>query len=127
MEKYITIKQSDFEAILGYLHTVLEFSCLEDEHIAEVNNGYDTFVKPFLETSEFQTPEVFVKNQEFETFCENLQDCYGVDVSAADKKVLWRLFDKFREEFTCETSGIECDIITRLVNITPLPTFIEGK
>lgn len=125
MENYITIKQSDFEAILGYIDAVLKSSYPEGEHIAEVNNGYDTFVKPFRETTKLQTPEAFVKNQEFETFCENLQDCYGVNVSVADKRVLWNLFDKFHEEFTGETSGIECDIITRLVNTTPLPAFIE--
>lgn len=127
MEKYITIKQSEFEAILGYLDTIMDLVYPEGENIAKVNDGYETFVKPFRETDKLQTPEAFVKNQEFETFCENLQDGYGVDISAADKKVLWNLFDKFHEEFTDETSGIECNIVTDLVNATPLPALYEDE
>lgn len=103
MEKYIVLKESELNGILGCVDTPSEF----------------------VDTSKLQSPEAFVRSQEFETFCENLQDCYGVDVSAVDERVLWNLFDKFHEEFTGETSGIESDIITRLVNTTPLPALVE--
>ncbi|MEE1504757.1 MAG: hypothetical protein UGF89_11005 [Acutalibacteraceae bacterium] len=127
MEKYITIKQSDFEAILGYVDTVLEFAYPEGKNIAKVNNGYETFIKPFRETNKLQTPEVYARNQEIETFAENLQELYGVDTAAVSKTLLEKLYDKFNEEFSGETGEIESNIITRLVNVTPLPALVAEE
>lgn len=120
MEKYVTIKESDLNGILNYAKLFNK-----EAFDRGLGKKWEACVEPFADMSKLQTPEAFVRNQEFETFCENLQDCYGVNVSAVDKRVLWNLFDKFHEEFTGETSGIECDIITRLINTTPLPAFIE--
>lgn len=120
MENYIVLKESELNGILSYARLFNK-----EAFDRGLGKKWEACVEPFTDTSKLQTPEAFVKNQEFETFCENLQDCYGVDVSATDKKVLWSLFDKFQEEFTGATSGIECDIITRLVNTTPLPAFVE--
>ena len=52
MENKITIDKRDLEALVGYVHDLLDFIDVDDfedeENVELVNDGYDSFVKPII-------------------------------------------------------------------------------
>ena len=117
---YVVVKKSDLDALLGYVDTLMEFIDVEDfedeENVDAVNYGYDNFVEPLRNTSKLKTPDAFVKDEEIETFKENLKDTYNISVSEIPDNKLREAYEAFCERMTLKSSHYEEDIVEEIAD-----------
>lgn len=117
---YVVVKKSDLDALLGYIDTLMDFIDVDDfedeENVDAVNYGYDNFVEPLRNIDKLKTPAAFVKDEEIETFKENLKDAYNISVSEIPDNKLREAYEAFCERMTLKSSRYEEDIVEEIAD-----------
>ena len=104
MEK-ITIDKRLLQGLIGYVHTLQDAIDVEDEEILnEINDGYESFVKPLLDIAydsnaenEENDERVIAKQVDIQDFKESLEDIYDVDIAKFSDKEINEMFDELGE------------------------------
>ena len=104
MEK-ITINKTQLQGLIGYVHTLHDALDVEDEDIlAEINDGYESFVKPLLDIAYESNAEneeiddrIIAKQVDVHDFKESLGDIYSVDVAKISDKEINEMYDELGE------------------------------
>ena len=117
---YVVVKKSDLDALLGYIDTLMDFIDVEDfedeENVDAVNYGYNNFVEPLRNTDKLKSPDAFVKDEEIETFKENLEDTYNISVSEIPDNKLREAYEAFCERMTLKSSRYEEDVVEEIAD-----------
>ena len=121
MKNKIVIDKNDLSALIGYIHTLLDFIDVDDltpKNRSLVVDGYDDFVNPCSPTSNnFESPFAYANKINVEIFKENLEDIYKVDISKLSNEDVEEIYDEvealFGDDETCY--GIYNDYVWKVL------------